>query len=100
LTATCLDRGGKHFHATVVAKHFLLGLGVEGIQGKAEGGLFRTSDSLGNGLWLWSRSSEDMRKPGRSQERDIIGAERKCVPNAQWDYFDETICQPAWREYH
>jgi hypothetical protein len=27
-----------------------------------------------------------MRKPGRSQERDIIGAERKCAPNAQWDY--------------
>jgi hypothetical protein len=55
-----------------------LGLGVER---NAEGGLRRTSDELGSCLWLWAGSSQGMREPGSLKERDIIGAERKCVPN-------------------
>jgi hypothetical protein len=34
-----------------------------------------------------------MQKPGRSQERNIIGAERKCVPNAQWDYLTKPFAK-------
>ena len=45
------------------------------------GGLRRTSDELGSCLWLWTGSSQGMREPGSLKERDIIGAERKCVPN-------------------
>ena len=73
-----------------------LGLGVER---SAEGGLRRTSEELpvdwGRELRGWSL-----------KDRDIIGAERKCMPNAQLNnltkplayQLGESIIEICWRK--
>ena len=67
-----------------------LGLCVER---NTKGSLLHTKKELGNGMWLWAKSSQGMRKSGSLKETGKIGAEQTGVLDGQGKNLKKTFAK-------